>query len=228
MTTEKTPLESFYWKYYVKIFPNIVVLLRRELEGCKSFLELGCGSDSPVKYFSKEFRSTGVDIFEPYIKKSREKGIHDEYRLMDVRKLNFEPRSFDAVLALDLIEHLTKKEGEKLLSDMERIARKKVIVFTPNGFLGQQKYDENINQVHKSGWTVSEMRARDYRVLGVNGIKLLGGRGKLRSLRNPFWWVVSDVTQLFTYHFPEHSFQILCVKEIKKADRTRSTQLWSI
>ncbi|MCX6777202.1 MAG: class I SAM-dependent methyltransferase [Candidatus Micrarchaeota archaeon] len=218
-------LKSFYWKFYVKLFPNIVVLLRREFEGCKSFLDLGCGKESPVKYFSNEFSSVGVDVYEPYITESRSKGIHNKYFLMDVRKLKFKPKSFDIVLALDLIEHLTKKEGERLLREMERIAKKKVIVFTPNGLFCDEMRDENVHQIHKCGWTVSEMRERGYRVVGINGIKLLRGRGKLAHLQGKdgishyahyLWWIISDITQVFAYHFPEHAFQMLCVKDVGK------------
>jgi hypothetical protein len=216
MEDNKTPIESFYWNFYVKIFPELVVLLRRELKDCESFLELGCGNNSPVRYFSRNFKSVGVDSFKPYLEKSKKMGIHDEYFLMDVRNLKFKRKSFDAVLALDLIEHLTKSEGEKLLTDMERIARKKVIIFTPNGFLEQHEYDGNIRQVHKSGWTVSEMRKKGYKIFGVNGIKLLKGRGRFKQSRNLAIWVISDITQLFTYHLPEYAFQLLCVKEVDK------------
>ncbi|MCX6776433.1 MAG: class I SAM-dependent methyltransferase [Candidatus Micrarchaeota archaeon] len=222
----KSPLlRAIYWKLYARIFPNVVILLRRELEGCKSFLELGCGMNSPVRFFSKEFKSAGVDIYKPYLEESRRRGIHDEYFLMDIRKLKFTPKSYDAVLALDLIEHFTKKEGEKLLKEMERIARKRVIVYTPNGFLKQADLDGNKFQIHKSGWTVSEMKKRGYRVIGVNGAKFLQGRGRIAHLRGVgalnqyvyfLWWMFSDITQLFTYHFPDHAFQLICVKEACK------------
>ncbi|MCX6776230.1 MAG: class I SAM-dependent methyltransferase [Candidatus Micrarchaeota archaeon] len=217
--------KSVYWKFYVKIFPHMVILVRRELEGCKSFLDLGCGRDSPVKHFSKEFYCVGVDVFKPFIEESRKKGIHDEYTLMNVTNLKFKPRSYDAVLALDLIEHLPKDEGKKLLRTMEKIAKKRVIVFTPNEFLKQDELEGNKYQVHKSGWTVSEMRERGYRVMGVGGAKFLRGRGRLAHLRGKgvvdhymyyFWWAVSDITQLFTYHFPEYAFQLLCVKDVDK------------
>jgi len=43
--------------------------------------------------------------------------------------------SFDVVLVFDLIEHITKENGEKLIRQLENIARDKVIIFTPNGFM---------------------------------------------------------------------------------------------
>lgn len=215
MYFEGSAIDPLYWKFYVRIFPNIVVLLKRELGGCKSFLDLGCGKNSAVRYFSKEFRSAGVDAFKPDLEESRKKGIHDEYFVMDVRNLNFKPKSFDAVLAVDLLEHLTKKEGDKLLKDMERIAKKKVIVLTPNGFLEQKAYDGNEYHIHKSGWTVSEMRGRGYRVMGFNGVKFLKGeKAMVRFWPRYFWRVVSDITQLATYHFPERAFQLFCVKDV--------------
>lgn len=216
MYVEGSPLDSVYWKFYVRIFPNTAVLIKRELKNCKSFLDLGCGKNSDVRYFSKEFNSAGVDICKSDLEESRKKGIHNKYFVMDVRNLRFKPRSFDAVLAIDLIEHLSKGEGEKLLRDMERIAKKKVIILTPNGFLEQKVFDDNKHQMHKSGWTASEMRGRGYRVAGFNGVKFLKGeRGGVKFRPRHFWRLVSDVSQLVTYHFPEHAFQLFCVKDIE-------------
>lgn len=210
-------IKSFYWKFNVKIFPNVSVLLRRELRGCKSFLDVGCGRNSPVWYFSKDFKSAGVDVCKESAEESREKGIHDEYFIMNARNLNFKPHSYEVVLALDLIEHLTKKEGNKLLKDMERIAKNKVIVYTPNGFVKQEEYGGNRYQIHKSGWTVSEMRQRGYRVIGASGVKFLRNeRVKIAYPPKYFWWFVSDITDFFTYHFREYSCQLLCVKNVKK------------
>jgi len=71
---------------------------------------------------------------------------------------NFKENSFDCVLASDVIEHFSKEEGYKLIEMMEKIARRKVIIYTPNGFLKQGEYDNNPWQVHKSGWNVKEMK----------------------------------------------------------------------
>jgi len=78
-------------------------------------------------------------------KESKKKQIHNEYILADLRKLEFKPKSFDAILCLEVIEHLTKEEGHDLIKKMEKWARKKIIITTPNG------YDCNPFQTHKSG-----------------------------------------------------------------------------
>lgn len=152
--------------------------LERAAGSAGSLLEVGCGDHSPVAWFEhKPETSIGVDLFEPALERSRAAGIHDEYRRLDVRELgaHFEPDSVDVVLALDLIEHLTEAEGFRLLEDMERIARERVVVFTPNGFLEQGEYGGNPWQVHRSGWSARRMRQLGYEVLGFNGLRWLRG-----------------------------------------------------
>ena len=107
------------WFYYQK--------LESELKGMSSVLDLGCGSNSPLSKIKKNFFSVGVDIFEPSIKKSKKNKIHDEYKIADVLEIDkfFKRKSFDVVVALDLIEHLKKKDGLRLLKKMEVIGRKK-------------------------------------------------------------------------------------------------------
>lgn len=211
----KNLLRKEHHKYYVKLFPNYGIELERAVEKCKSLLDVGCGSNSPIKSFSKKLYCVGVDAFYPSIEKSKKLGIHNEYHKMDVLDIgkNFKPNSFDCVLASDLIEHLDKKDGFKLIEMMEKILKNKVIIFTPNGFLPQGEYDNNPWQVHKSGWTVKEMKKRGYKVIGINGWKPLRGEyARLRFRPSYFWQIISDITQLFVRNKPEKAFQILCIK----------------
>ena len=114
--------------------------IEKELDGCTSFLDIGCGTNTPIRKYSKKYYSVGVDGFEPSIEESKKKGLHTEYCIMDILDIDkkFKEKAFDCVVALDLIEHLEKKVGVKLIEVMEKIAKKKVIIFTPNGFLPQE------------------------------------------------------------------------------------------
>lgn len=201
------------------VFPPFRSLLAREVVGsCDTLLDLGCGRQSPVKEFSRGLsRVVGVDRHVPYLEESLAAGIHHEYRQADVLEIGsvFEPGSFDCVVALDLIEHLPKEEGLRLIPLMERIARKKVIIFTPNGFLEQRAYDDNALQEHLSGWSPAEMRALGYRVIGVNGWRpLRGERGVIRWRPEWLWRNVAFASQAVTVSRPESAFQILCVKDL--------------
>jgi len=200
--------------------------LEKECTGIESLLDVGCGSNSPIRPFSKKIpRVVGVDNFQPSIDKSRAAGIHGEYRRMNVLEMDkdFPPRSFDVVMALDLIEHLEKKDGLRLLASMERIARRKVVIFTPNGFQEQFEFDGNLSQVHKSGWDIDEMRSYGYRVRGIHGWKAL--RGECAVIKwNPrkFWAAVSILSLPWTTRHPRHAYHILCVKDLAPAENART------
>lgn len=213
-------LSIFLKNIYLKIFPLPIFYLEKELKECKSLLDVGCGSNSPIgKLPKKKFYSVGVDAFREAIEKSKKNKIHNKYFLMNVMKIDtkFKAKSFDCVLALDLIEHLKKKDGVRLIKKMEKIARKKVIILTPNGFLPQEEYEGNIKQVHLSGWSVKEMRKEGYGVIGINGLKgLRKEKAELKFKPKIFWRVVSDISQVFVKNHPEKAFHILCVKKIEK------------
>ena len=205
--------------HYRRIFHDLPYELRQILKGCESVLDLGCGPSSPIRSLPRDFHSVGIDIYEKSVEESKRKCIHNEYFVMDTLDIEqkFQPNSFDCVLAIDLIEHLEKKDGVRLIQLMEKIAKKKVVIFTPNGFLFQQERDGNLWQIHRSGWTVQEMRKMGYRVIGMSGIKFLRGeRASLKFSPRRVWVVISDLTQLFVRNRPDKAFQILCIKEFAK------------
>jgi hypothetical protein len=71
-------------------------------------------------------------------------------------------RSVDSVVALDLIEHMRRAEGERLLKHLVRVARQQAVVFTPLGFYRHSYRSGETDrwgmkggrwQTHRSGWT---------------------------------------------------------------------------
>lgn len=202
-------------RIYDKFFPSWVELLKRELYDCKTVLDLGCGCNSPIQHCNVVF-SVGVELFEPYLQESKKRGIHNQYIKADIRKIEFKPKSFDAVIALDVIEHLTKEEGYELLERIEEWAKNKVIVFTPNGYIWQDAYDNNPLQEHKSDWSVKELERLGFKVYGVNGWKKLRGyRALVKYKLTLLWRIISDLTQKITYRYPELAFQLFAVKKLK-------------
>ena len=201
---------------FVEPLPRLLEL--EVVSGCRSVLDLGCGSASPVGRFSKRLdRVAGVDMFPPYLDRSRGASIHSEYHqgdALDAVRM-FGERSFDCAMAIDLIEHLEKPQGHQLLDVLERVARKKAIVFTPNGFVAQEPYDGNPFQAHRSGWTPAEMRARGYRLYGVHGWKpLRAERGEPRWRPHRLWGLVALWTQPLVEHRPDLAYHLLCVKDL--------------
>jgi hypothetical protein len=66
----------------------------------------------------------------------------------------------DTAVSIDVIEHLEKDAGRAMVEEMVRIATRRVVIFTPLGFLPQECGDVDSWgmqgqhwQTHRSGWT---------------------------------------------------------------------------
>lgn len=190
--------------------------LRKELTGCNTVLDLGCGYDSPIRYCNVPF-SVGVELFEPYFLKTKEMGTHNQYIKADVRKMELRSKSFDAVIAINLLEHLPKEEGYTLIKKMETWAIKKVIIGIPNGYVYQNGFDNNPLQEHRCGWSTEELRNLGFKVYGKDGWKKLKGyRGHPKYKPALLWQIISDLTQKVICFYPELAFQLSATKEIGK------------
>jgi hypothetical protein len=144
---------------------------------------------------------------------------YDEYLQLDIRELGtrFDEDEFDCAVALDVIEHLTKSAGMKLIADLERVARQRIVLFTPNGFLPQEPYDGNPHQAHLSGWSVEEMRELGFAVVGINGWRpLRTERAAFRFRPRALCARLSLLTQSLVTLRPQHAFQLLCVKDLPR------------
>ncbi len=181
--------------------------IQNELDGCESVLDVGCGQSSVIERLDKRFHAVGVDGYAPNIAESRRKGTHDEYIFSDVMKVELPGKSFDGIISFELIEHLEKPDGARLLESMEGWAKKKIIITTPNGFVSQ-KGNENALEEHKSGWTVDDFRQRGFTVRGLQGFKWLA-RNENRFVKT-LWYLSFPLV----YLAPRASWRLLAVKEI--------------
>lgn len=220
-------LSSYLKTIYRQLFPDYIIELKKVIADSKTLLDVGCGSNSPIQYLSQQTNAVGIDSFEPSLKQSMVKKIHDRYILDNVLNIknHFSPSSFETVVALDLIEHLEKKTATKLISDMEEIASKKVVIFTPNGFLSQGEFDNNPCQVHLSGWSVKDFKERGYKVVGINGLRLFRREfAEIRFKPKILWQFISDLSQLFVRSHPEWAFQLLAVKDIYRLKQVDTSE----
>ena len=195
----------------------VKLALRKALLGCQTVLDIGCGSAPTLRQLGVP-RCVGLEGYRPEFEKAQRLNTQDEIICGDLRNLTqyFKPGQFDACIALDVIEHLPKEDGLKLMREMELIAKKKVVFFTPNGFLPQKQATDSDLQAHFSGWEAEEMKGHGYHVLGMLGPKSL--RGEYHALkRRPkfFWGIVSTLDQIFRIHRrPEKAGAILCIKTL--------------
>lgn len=191
---------------------------------CETLLDIGCGRDSPVKIV-KNKKTVGVDGFLPYIIQSKNNSIHTDYVLCDVRHLCFKEKSVDCAAAFELIEHLTREEGIELVKNMEHVAKRNIVLSTPNGWLEQDEFDGNKLQHHKSSWVSEDFKELGYTVFGINGMKLFRGRvqtscagvgskSKLNFL-NLLLNFASTILRRVVFYFPSTTSGLLAVKIAK-------------
>lgn len=217
----------YHTKIFARIFHTVIFCLQQELRDCESVLDLGCGPSSPLQYCKNIKYSVGVETFKPYLEKSKGKKIHTEYIEKRVEEVDFPEKSFDAVVMIEVLEHLPEKIGYAMLEKAEKWAKKKVIVSTPNGFLPQKALDNNPFQKHLSGWSIKTMKELGFHCRGLAGFKFLrqeapvsgAGDDFMASIRlRPrfFWFIAATLSQLLTYRFSRYAFELFCVKNLKK------------
>ncbi|MCF8222803.1 MAG: class I SAM-dependent methyltransferase [Bacteroidales bacterium] len=216
----KSVFKEFDRFLFKKFNSQYIKMLEDELSECDSFLDLGCGERSPLSNTKVRFNySVGVDSFEQSLIENRKNKTYNEYLNLDIKDIEkkFEANSFDCIATFDVIEHISKSDGLELIDKMTKIAKKKIIIFTPNGFLPQEPFDGNIYQEHISGWEIEEMKDLGFRVYGVNGFKIFrkGYKTQIRWKPMWFWERISKLSQILSTRNPKWAFQILCIKDIR-------------
>lgn len=137
--------------------PRLKSWVMKETRDAKSILDLGCGTKWYWEAFCTEGQTVvGVDAYAPF-------GPHHILDL-ELESLPFDPESFDVILMLDFIEHLSRHKGEQVMEDAKVITRDKILMVTP---LIWNDNSENVNDptsnhfgneydFHKSLWTLED------------------------------------------------------------------------
>jgi SAM-dependent methyltransferase len=209
---EKSTLADHQWR-----LDSELAAIRLAVVGCTTLLDLGCGPNSAVAKLPWE-RSTGVDGFPDVIRQAHENRSHSdliEGDVLDVLK-GMSENAYDAIVALDIIEHLEKAKGVELNAEMSRVARRVVVVGTPNGFLVQGP-TLNPLQEHRSGWSSEELEELGYRVIGLFGPKWLRGHGhELRLRPTAFWAIFCRISDfLWTRRHGKSAAGLLGIKHLR-------------
>lgn len=166
-----------------------------------SVLDLACGemksgisTQIPLLPF-KEY--TGVELWEPALSQARKKEMKSDkvtFISADITQyahtLAKTGKQSDVVFLFDIVEHLEKEDALKLIDDVQKIAKKRILIFMPlgEGTLeandGVMVAEENPLQKHKSQWS-----AQEWRELGFDVEELRGFHhgGKLDAA-----WIIKD------------------------------------
>lgn len=173
-------------------------------------------TDKKVK---SNLRIVGVDAFDPWIDWCEEHNIYDQIVKCNIEKerLPFESKSFDVAIMKDVLEHLPKDVGKDVIMQLERIARKRVLLTT----LNKWKYDDSIDDAEHQGnpfllqeahWNPSDFRKLGYKVRGVGALGFLNdGKGHYpRGFK-----IAGRILELASHRFPSMSWRLLAYKSLE-------------
>lgn len=143
-------------------------LISKELKDDDSILDVGCGIMSATDGLNNLI--LGADIWPVYLNHIKLKhqtvkiGMNELDRFMD--------KSYDVVFCLDVLEHLEKNLALKTLDELKRIARRKVIIYTPSIHKDNSEAEKNAwnlgpndFQKHISVITKEELKEKGYHVI---------------------------------------------------------------
>ncbi|MDQ4069366.1 MAG: class I SAM-dependent methyltransferase [Actinomycetota bacterium] len=175
-------------------------------------VDVGCGSGSRSAPHALA-RAIGVDIHFPSVagvqrRRARLAGICGSLHSLPIGN-----GRVDAIVALDVIEHFVKEEAIALLNEFERVARRAIVLLTPNGFLPQPGTAENPFMEHRSGWSETDLTTLGYSVRGINGWRALRGPYAVPRF-GPVGKVFSLASQPLARRHPGNAFHLLAVKHL--------------
>lgn len=125
-------------------------------------LDLGCGimqATTGIYDGKKSLKCKtilGVELVEKYLDRVKQHYPTVKMNVMDTDK--FVDGSYDVVICLDVLEHLEMPYAMELLREMKRIARNKVLVYTPRNF------DHNGDNVNNA-WGMGENQLQHHHCL---------------------------------------------------------------
>ena len=185
--------------------PGLVRILAAIPDSTNSLLDVGSGRGligALCRIYRRLTRSVAVDVYTPYLQFCRGQRTYDHTVRADFGQsgLPFRSKSFDIATCIEVIEHLDRESGRRLLDELERVASS-VILTTPARFFAQDSFDENPWQKHKSVWSVRDFELRGYLVRGVDGLSAFASSPSLSYATAPLTWV-----------FPRLASSYLCLK----------------
>lgn len=171
-----------------------------DLFGGRSFLDVGCGTGQWGMMIRtnclEDIYSVGIDLGLENLKFCKYHKLYDEVILADVSKMPFRNESFDVAIASEIVEHIPKSSGVRMLFDLENFS-KVIIVTTPNGFL---KSEQAGLETHVCGWSPNDFKKMGYSVHGI-GFKYYRSRRIPFSMGAALFYVLTPVTYVVPSFF---------------------------
>lgn len=193
---------TVHWLEREELFPAAIRMLGHPMV----VLDVGCGI-MPQKYVCPlvhiccEPFGQYVDVLREKVAKECDRSYVILHATWAEAVRMFPPRSVDAVFLVDVIEHLEKEEAKALLRATVEMAREKVAVFTPLGFLPQHHPDGKDAwgldggewQEHRSGWQPEDF-GDAWEIYAARSFHDTDSQGRVFVAPYGAFWAIRNVT----------------------------------
>lgn len=148
-------VEQFHWWWAGR---QKLVLDLLSSEEPKKILDIGCGTGETISFLQKQFPDAniqGVDLSPEAVKFTKSRG--HQATISSATKLPFPDKTFDAVLLLDVIEHI--KDDTNTIKEAKRVIKNNgcIIITAPSLPFIWSAHDQN--QGHFRRYTRSRITA---------------------------------------------------------------------
>jgi len=125
---------NFMAKILLNNFYNTIFKMVQPLNGeLKKILEVGCGHGYSTQQLSKIWKASileASDVDQKLVQDAKNKNPNIQITIESVYGLNRNDASFDLILLLEVLEHLSCPE--KALEELHRVSKKYCIISVPN------------------------------------------------------------------------------------------------
>lgn len=178
----------------------------------KKVVDVGCGKgiNGYVLRTTRDLEGAtliGLDVNEWFLDFCKHHRVYDKYVKAKIPTLPFSDKSIDFLICTEVIEHLTKRDGQKLLSEIDRVCRGRALVSTPNVF-----FDTIHNKdadAHRSLWAPNDFRTAGYSVYGMGFKVALLYNQPLLKFKQALYYIMTPLS----YFIPEFGGALVCVKD---------------
>lgn len=151
---------------------DLMACIAAATKDCRSILEFGCmfGDKLAAAGPQQAFR-VGVDAHLPYLERAKSQYPSIAFLHGNAMRVanQIGDESFDAVLMVDFIEHLSIDNAHWLLAQAQRIAKQRIVAFVPYGDHPQTKDYFKMGgdewQTHRSTWRDNDLKSLGFDVV---------------------------------------------------------------
>lgn len=170
-------------------------------------LDIGCGGGNMIHHLSEYGRVTGVEIDARPVKVAQERG-YDVKQFDATKPMPFDDETFDAVTALDVIEH--NEDDLAILQDSYRVLKPGgIMVITVPAFMFLWTHNDVLN-AHVRRYTRGELKQKLSQIgfqphrITYNNFFVFPPAATLLFLRR----AIKGQPELASHHFDQDEYQV--------------------